>query len=131
MKSIRIRDDASRILVVEPGCVAEELLFTPSPQASSAPIHFDLKRGPTVVVARTVLPADYTAPLKATALALTIHKLPAWEGAAQEHAMKKYSSEFTPSDGDIVFGPLTPGKYSLKIVDATGKTLWEEERDVK
>jgi hypothetical protein len=45
--------------------------------------------------------------------------------------MKKYSSEFTPTDGDIVFGPLSPGKYSLKIVDAAGKTLWEEERDVK
>jgi hypothetical protein len=42
-----------------------------------------------------------------------------------------FSSEFTPTDGDIVFGPFAPGTYALKILDASGKTLWEETREVK
>jgi hypothetical protein len=42
-----------------------------------------------------------------------------------------FSSEFTPSEGDIVFGPFTPGTYELKILDANGQTLWKETRDVK
>jgi hypothetical protein len=131
MNSISLTDNIGQILVAEPGCLAEELLFTPSPEPSAAPIHIELKRGPTVIVARAVLPADYIAPLKATAQAIKIDKIPLWEGAAQERAMKRYSSEFTPTEGDIVFGPLSPGKYALKILDANGKTLWEETREVK
>jgi hypothetical protein len=42
-----------------------------------------------------------------------------------------YSSEFTHEDGDIVFGPFTPGTYQLKVIDAIGETLWEETRAVK
>jgi hypothetical protein len=45
--------------------------------------------------------------------------------------MRLFSSESLPSDGDIVFGPFTSGTYELKILDATGKVLWEETREVK
>jgi hypothetical protein len=131
LNSIGIMDDVRLLVVDEPGCVIEHLPIDPSTKGAGPPIQIELRRGPTVVVARAVLPADYIAPLKATAQAIKIDKIPLWEGAAQERAMKRYSSEFTPTEGDIVFGPLSPGKYALKILDANGKTLWEETREVK
>jgi hypothetical protein len=44
--------------------------------------------------------------------------------------MRLFSSESLPSDGDITFGPFTPGTYDLKILDANGKILWEETRTI-
>jgi hypothetical protein len=126
-----ITENVKRLVVIEPGCLAEEILVNLDPSDARPLVRVELKRGPTVVGARTTLPRQYTSPLRARAQALKVYNLPARDAALQKMAMKKYSSEFAPTDGDIIFGPLSPGKYSLEIVDATGGILWEETREVR
>jgi hypothetical protein len=128
---MRITDAVTRIAVIEPGCLYEELPINPTASTAGPPVHLELKRGPTVSVDRALLPKEYPEPLKASAKALTIAKYPMPDNHYLREALKKCSSEFAPSAGDIVFGPFTPGTYELKIRDASGKTLWKETREVK
>jgi hypothetical protein len=78
-----------------------------------------------------VLPTEFVSPLKASATALQIGETDLGASSKSGYTTKLFATEFAPSAGDIEFGPLTPGTYAFKILDATGKTVWEETRDVK
>jgi hypothetical protein len=129
--SININDAASVAVLIVPGYLPAESRIGTTPETFGAPMHFAVKRGPTVTVARSALPGDYTAPLTATAIPIHI-----CESLLRAHGkgwdiLNVFSSEFALKDGDLILGPFTPGIYALKVLDAAGKTLWEEERDVK
>jgi hypothetical protein len=126
-----ILDVVRRLVVLSPGCVPEEVLVSPTGQDPGPPIHVELRPGPTISVSREVLPKESAAPLKATTTATSIAHLPMATHLEQFVRQKIFSSSIKLRDGDIVFGPFTAGTYALKILDATGKTLWEEEREVK
>jgi hypothetical protein len=128
---VNANDAIDRAVVLAPGCLpAESQVFFRNNGADPS-LHAELKRGPRVRVARAAIEGAFPGPLKAQSTALQV--APSFLGKASDSApiTEMFSSESTPTEGDIVFGPLTPGKYSLKTVDASGKTLWEETREVK
>jgi hypothetical protein len=128
---LSINEAVNRVVFLAVGCLPAESQIFMGTSGSPNAIRIELTRGPTVSVSRTVLPKDYSGPLKATATALKIAEAILGELSNRRAFMRSYSSEFTPSEGDILFGPFTPGTYKLKILDADGKVLWEETREVK
>jgi hypothetical protein len=129
--SININDAASVAVLIVPGYLPAEARIGTTPETFGAPMHFAVKRGPTVTVARSALPGDYTAPLTATATPIHICESLLRAHGKGRDILNVFSSEFALKDGDLILGPFTPGIYALKVLDAAGKTLWEEERDVK
>jgi hypothetical protein len=126
-----INDAAQRAVVLAPGCAALETHSMVRPDEGRSTISLELKRGPTINVSRTVLPIEVLSPLKGRATAIHVAERHLGDYGKQRDVTSMFSSEFTPSEGDIVFGPFTPGTYELKILDANGQTLWKETRDVK
>jgi hypothetical protein len=121
----------SRIVVFAPGFLRSESQLPPITNSEESIIPVRLQRGPILRVPRSVLPTEFVSPLKASATALQIGETDLGASSKSGYTTKLFATEFAPSAGDIEFGPLTPGTYAFKILDATGKTVWEETRDVK
>jgi hypothetical protein len=120
-------DGITRIVVLAPGCLHAEAHFDAKDANGNLNAVAHVVRGPTVTVPRSELPSEFAMPLKGIAQALRI----------AESLIKNYSitddfhSEGVASDAGMVFGPLTPGTYELRIFDAQGKVLWKETRVIR
>jgi hypothetical protein len=126
-------DAVKRIVVIAPGCAPAAKDIEPPTMDSfrSSQAGVKVHRGPTIVVPRAVLTHSIAEPIRATATAIHIAESHLGEFGKDSYITEKFSSEFTPTEGDIVFGPFAPGTYALKILDASGKMLWEETRLVQ
>jgi hypothetical protein len=120
-----------RIVVFAPGWLPAEAQVTSNAELGESHAFVQVHPGPNLTVPRDDLPKELASPLKATAIALQIAKGRFGPFAEREIAPHLFASEFTPPNGDIVFGPFTPGTYELKILDATGAVVWQQTKTIE
>jgi hypothetical protein len=130
-RSISVNDAIRRAVVMAPGCLPVEVQLFVTASTGGPPIRAEVKHGPKVVVQRSVLPTEHASPLKATATAVHICENHLGAYGSRDDVSELFSTEFVLPDGDIVFGPFTPGTYELMILDATGKTVWEQTKVIE
>jgi hypothetical protein len=128
---VRAHVAVKRMVVVLVGFKPAEIPVDPGSIGTHESIDVTPILGMTFNVPRSSLPQQTNGPLQATATPLEILKEHLGIQSKNEHLLWHFGSTFTPPEGDIVFGPFTPGTYELKILDATGAVVWQQTKTIE
>jgi hypothetical protein len=126
-----IHEAARRIVVLLPGFLPAEVRIGPNASGHFEAVQVRPLPGISVAIPKAAFPPHSSGPLTATATPVAIAPKDLGSLATEKEYITRFTSAFTPPDGDITFGPFTPGTYDLKIVDASGAVVWQQTKVIE